>query len=164
MNSHDGENLKNRLNLKDLPRNTWDSVYGFVQPKLKKSVRPLAYVTIGSAAILGIQNRDDVKSVVNAEIPTVKATLMDKPKFLEPQVKPIDENTEERLPAAIEAKILICNDITDSGRECREDTVYFTENDVLNKRVEIDEDTITIQKRLLESNQIRPWIRVSRER
>lgn len=148
----------------NLAGNAWDDLYSFVQPKLKKLTKPAVFITLGGAAILGIQNRDDVKSAVNSEIPTVKASLIDSPKFLEPQVKPIDENTEERLPAAIEARILICNDITDSGRECSEDTVYFTEDDVLKSKVEVDKGTITIQKRLLESNQIRPWVRVSKER
>lgn len=148
----------------DLVGNVWDNLYSFVQPKLKKLTKPAIFITLGGAAILGIQNRNEVRGAVRQEIPTVTASLIDSPKFLEPQIKPIDENTEVRLPAAIEARMIKCNDISDNGSDCQEETVYFTEDDVLKNRVKIDGDTITIQKQLLEANQTRPWVRVSRER
>lgn len=155
---------KKKFSARNALAGAWNGTYKFVQPKTKRLVRPMVYVTLGAAAILGIQNKDDVKGSVDPETPTIKATLIDKPVFLEPQTLAIDENTEERLPAAVEAKILICEDVSENGKQCDEATIFYNEQDVVKNRVKVNGDEVRISEKLFESNQTRPWIRVNKER
>lgn len=160
----DDFSTRKRFSLKNAATRAAGGSYRFLQPKTKKLLRPAVYASLGVAAALGVQNRDEVKGTVDPEVPTVRALLVEQPTFLAPETKIIDSNTEERLPATIEAKIMICENISNNGKECVEETIYYNEEDVIAGRVVPDGDGLKIQEDHLLTNQERPWVRVSKER
>ncbi len=152
------------ISLRDASRKAWDSSYSFLQPKLRKLIRPTVYAGLGAAAFLGAQNRHAVKGAVHPETPTVKAILTKEPVVLDQKIVPIDDNTSEWLPEVTEANILLCDKAADNGSVCQERTVYYTKEDVSGKRIRLEGNTLTVEEPLLEANQTRPWARISKER
>lgn len=142
-------------------RGAWDNSYSFVQPKLKRLVKPAIYLTLTAAAVLGVEHHDDVKGSVAPETPKIKATLINDPRDLELQIKPIDETSGIWLPAVKEADVLICKTVTANGSDCEAGKFYFSEEDLKQKKVEIDGKNITVEQPLFEANQTRPWVRVT---
>ncbi len=157
----DGEDIPTTTGKKFSLRGAWDNSYSFVQPKLNRLVKPAIYLTLTTAAVLGIEHREEVKGFVAPETPKIKGTLINDPRDLEFKTIPIDETGGIWLPAVKEADVLICKTVTANGSDCEAATFYFSEDDLKQKKVGIEGKNITANQSLFEANQTRPWIRVT---